>query len=114
MKLYTINATPVMNKEQYKRLVPSDKVLTDEEVDKLNAIAIEQYPSDVAELLAKYDIDGFTIYQVQGYWKGVPEVSFKIEIASDVSVNMVASILRDRFNQEAVMVTNPNGEVEFI
>ena len=114
MKLYTINATPVRNREQYAKVMPSNKVLTDEELDKLNAIAIEQYPSDVAELLAKYDIDGFTIYQVQGYWKGTPEVSFKIEIASDVPVNMVASILRDRFNQEAVMVTNPNGEVEFI
>lgn len=117
MKLFTITATPVCSREQYAKVMPSNKVLTDKELDKLNAIAIEQYPNDVAELLAKYDIDGFTIYQVQVYWKGTPEVSFKIELAIDSDperVYTVAKVLRDLYNQEAVMLTKPNGEVEFI
>lgn len=98
MKLYTINATPV-------RVDVSENE---------NKTRIEQYPQVVAELLAKHGIDGFTIYPVQGYWKGEAEDSFKIEIATDGDVGMIASELRDIFNQEAVMLTNPNGEVEFI
>lgn len=118
MKLFTINATPVQSKEQYMEhlgaAMPSDKVLSDTEVEKFNEAAIREYHKNVAELLANHGIDGFTIYQVQGYWKGTPEVSFKIEVATDGGVGMIASELRDMFNQESVMVTMPDNTVEFI
>ena len=120
MKLFTINATPVQSKEQYMEqlgaAMPSDKVLNDTEVEKFNEIAIREYPKNVAELLAKHGVDGFTIYQVQGYWRGTPEVSFKIEVATDDSstIDYVARELRDMFNQESVMVTLPDNTVEFV
>lgn len=114
MKLYTINATPI---RKFKQLSDSEKKYIRKGEDTLNAInarALEIYPGAVALTLAKHGIDGFTIYPVQGYWKGEAEDSFKIEIATDGDVGMIASELRDIFNQEAVMLTNPNGEVEFI
>lgn len=102
MKLYTINATPVRT----------------EFTDEMNEINIREYPKAVAAVLAKHRLDGFTIYQVQGYWKGEPEVSFKIEIATDVknahTVNSIAKELRDMYNQDSVMVTYPDNHVEFI
>ena len=98
MKLYTITATPyhVRNKQEK------------------NESLVACYPSNVSKILAKHGIDGFTIYQVHGYWEGKSEPSFKIEIATDGGVGMIASELRDKYNQDAVMVTYPSGEVEFI
>lgn len=125
MKLYTINATPVRTKEQWRRQMPTSKILTDKVVDGLNTMAIEVYPGAVAKILAEFDIDGFTMYEVKGYWKGIPEVSFKIEVALDDNTNsgganadatmvMVADELKIAYNQEGVMLTLPNNTVKFI
>ena len=101
MKLYTINATPVR----------SDLSEFD------NAQRLQNYPQIVANILHSYDIDGFTIYQVDGYWKGEAEKSFKIEIATDESylkMGDICSELRDMYNQDSVMLTKPDNTVEFI
>lgn len=97
MKLYTINATPVRDGE-------------------LNEMRLASYPSVVARTLAWHGIDGFTMYKVDGYWKGEPEVSFKIEIATENSdaVYIIATELRNLYNQDSVMLTLPNNTVEFI
>jgi len=121
MKLYTINATPVQSKQQYqsslKGAMPSDKILTDTEVAKFNDLAIAKYPAEVARILKSYAINGFTIYEVQGYWQGKAERSFKIEIATEDSHFIMGELcneLRDKYKQDSVMLTLPNGEVEFI
>lgn len=116
MKLYTINATPI---RKFKQLSDSEKKYIRKGEDTLNAInarALEIYPGAVALTLAKHGIDGFTIYSVQGYWKGEAEASFKIEIATDDSstVDYIARELRDMYNQDSVMVTLPDNTVEFI
>lgn len=101
MKLYTINATPVRANASAE----------------MNLKRIAEYPSVVALILSGYGIKGFTIYRVDGYWEDVPEVSFKIEIATDLSYFMVGEIcndLRDRYKQDAVMLTKPDNSVEFI
>lgn len=104
MKLYTINATPVQKDAS----------------NETNAININQYPDVVAQLLKGYEFDGFTIYQVQGYWKSMPEVSFKIELALEDNqssidkIGLIAANLRDTYNQESVMITYPDNTVEFI
>lgn len=102
MRLYTINAT-------------SDRVGMG---DKLNAQRRDGFPRYVAEVLSTYGIDGFTIYKVDGYWKGKPEVSFKIEVCGDnVDFNLVGNVaieLRDVYEQDSVMVTLPDNTVEFI
>jgi len=104
MKLYIINATPVQ------------KVFTEQQ----NVDNINDYPKVVAGVLKARGIDGFTIYQVQGYWKGESEVSFKIELAIEDQVFVrsimhdIAIELRDMYLQDSVMLTYPNNTVEFI
>ena len=100
MKLYTINATPI----RYN--------ITDTE----NNLRLQSYEDYVSTVLSKYGIDGFTIYKVKGYWQGKAEISFKIEIATDDDSNIdkIAEILRDTYNQDAVMVTDNNNNVKFI
>lgn len=120
MKLYTINATPVRTREQIMDTIgvamPSNKVLSDSEVASINEVSIREYPSIVSEVLASYDIDGFTIYKVDGYWKGEPEVSFKIEVATDNewAVLETSRRLKTTYGQDAVMLTLPNNSVKFI
>ena len=100
MKLYTINATPVKDTDSLTA----------------NAKKVGAYPDFVAGILANFDINGFTIYKVQGYWLGTAEDSFKIEIATDneANVHKICTLLRDEFNQDAVMLTNPDNSVRFI
>ena len=102
MKLFTINATTVRP----------------ELTEYGNHVRLEGYPKTVARVLANHGIDGFTMYQVQGYWKGVPEVSFKIEIATEAknahTINLIAEELRDEYSQDSVMVTYPDNHVEFV
>jgi len=100
MKLYTINATC----EQVKYTIAQ------------NRANHKVYAARVAELLAQHNIDGFTIERVSGYWQGVPEKSYKISVAVDDGVNLdkVCETLRDMFQQDAVMLTNPDNSVKFI
>lgn len=100
MKLYTINATWVRP--------------TDTDQDKVHK-ALE-YPGVVARILSKHGVDGFTIYEVQGYWKSEAEKSYKIEIAHDniEDIRQVCEKLRNMYNEDAVMLTLPDNTVEFI
>ena len=112
MKLYTINATPWRE----------DIIL------KHNNENVQNYPYKVAKVLSKHGIDGFTMYQVRGYWMGEPEVSFKIEIAIDdkhwtvdgdiysvtARVEKICEELRYMYNQDSVMLTLPDNSVKFI
>lgn len=116
MKLYTINATPV---QSHNQMVQSGYRITDENsVAHINKLNIEEYPLVVADILDKHGVDGFTMYQVQGYWEGESEVSFKIEVALDdelsETIGAIAKDLRDMYNQDSVMVTYPDNHVEFI
>jgi len=115
MKLFTITATPVQNLQQ---MIDAGYDLTgDNSVGHINKLHLEEYPDEVAKILGREGFDGFTMYQVNGYWKGVPEVSFKIEIAVDSNperVYTVSEALRDLYNQDAVMLTLPNNTVKFI
>lgn len=101
MKLFTINATPVR----------------DDVSEYDNSVRVKNYASYVASIMQHNGFDGFTIYQVQGYWMGKSEVSFKIEIALDKNperVYTVAQDLKDAYNQDSVMITLPNNSVRFI
>lgn len=100
MQLYTINATC----EQVKYTIQQNR-----DNHKL-------YPSRVAEVLAQHKIDGFTIERVEGYWQGVPEKSYKISVALDDAsvVDSICEMLRDMFQQDAVMLTDDKNNVRFI
>lgn len=100
MRLYTINAT--CEQEKYTRQQNRDNH--------------KIYASAVANLLSEHNIDGFTIERVDGYWQGVPEKSYKISIAleSDEPLDDICQMLRDMFQQDAVMLTMPDNSVQFI
>lgn len=100
MKLYTINATCEQHKYTIQQNRENHKV----------------YSSRVAEVLAQHKIDGFTIERVDGYWQGVPEKSYKISVATEDGevLDRVCVLLRDMFQQDSVMLTNPDNSVKFI
>ena len=100
MKLYTINATC----EQHKYTIQENKTNH------------KSYPARVAEVLAQHKIDGFTIERVDGYWQGVPEKSYKISVATEdgTELDRVCELLRDMFQQDAVMLTDDKNNVRFI
>lgn len=100
MKLYTINATC----EQHKYTIAE------------NRANHKVYAARVAEVLQQHKIDGFTIERVDGYWQGVPEKSYKISVATEdgTVLDKVCETLRDMFQQDAVMLTNPDNSVKFI
>lgn len=100
MKLYTINATPEQVKYTKQQNAQHHKV----------------YATTVAEILAEHKIDGFTIERVDGYWQGVPEKSYKISVAieDDSVIDTICELLRDTYQQDAVMLTSPDNTVKFI
>lgn len=101
MQLYTINATP----ERYD--------VSDEE----NLTRHKTYAITVSHALASVGIDGFAIQEVQGFWQGVAEKSYIITVLTDKSscdIDRVAELLRNRYDQDAVMVTYPDGSAKFI
>lgn len=100
MKLYTINATCEQHKYTIQQNRDNHKV----------------YPARVAEVLQQHKIDGFTIERVEGYWQGIPEKSYKISVALDDTsvVDSICTMLRDMFQQDAVMLTDDKNNVRFI
>ena len=101
MQLYTINATWVR---------PDDSGMT-----KLQYSDGSIYRRVVSDMLASYGIDGFTIQDVQGFWQGVAEQSYIITVATELGgIDIVAEKLRSIYNQDAVMVTYPDGSAKFI
>ena len=113
MKLYTINATPMQTLEQVRG--GGDNIEAGA-LDAYNGLNMLNYDKAVAEVFSSLDIDGFTMYRVNGYWKGVAEPSFKIEVATDDErkVREACMRLRVTYNQDAVMLTLPDNTVEFI
>lgn len=100
MKLYTINATCEQVKYTIQQNLEHHKV----------------YSSSVSEILQEHNIDGFTIERVEGYWQGKPERSYKISIAldDDSIIDNICEMLRDTYQQDAVMLTSPDNSVKFI
>ena len=116
MKLYTITATPIRSYKQLDETTQKSINHKQQTLKGINNVAVAYYPETVAEILATYNIDGFTIYKVQGFWQGNAEESFKIELALEggFAIKAIAIELRDKYNQDAVMLTHPDGTVEFI
>lgn len=52
------------------------------------------------------DIDGYTLYTVDGMWEGIPEVSYVLEImADDLNTKRLAVELKKYLLQDSIMVT---------
>jgi len=67
--------------------------------------------------ISKY-FDGFTAYEVVGYWKGSQEKTLKVEIVSEgqgdtVIVRMIKE-LKTKLRQDAIMLEKINSNSVFI
>lgn len=59
-------------------------------------------------------IDGYSLYTIDGYWQGVQETSYVLEIMIDgMNSDSVALGLKNILHQDSIMVTVQDLEVEF-
>ncbi len=69
------------------------------------------------EVISEY-FDGFTAYEVIGYWKGIKEKTLKVEIAvdstADTTIIQVCKQLKELLHQEAIMVEKISSSTAFI
>ena len=74
----------------------------------------------VAETMNRAGIDGYTLIKGLGYWKGIAERSYAIEVAgiedtSDLEkVDSIAEDLKKEFDQEAVLTRVSTESIDFI
>ena len=70
-----------------------------------------------AETIISRYFEGFTAYEVIGYWKGSKETTLKVEIVSDedsVKVIRMCKELKAELKQEAIMLEQIKSNVAFI
>ena len=91
MKLYTINATSI--RPEYN--------------DKINQARFDNMPYMLSETFKSVGIDGFTLYEVIGFWEGKREQSYKIEVLTELDFDVMAGVcemIRYAYNQDAVIL----------
>ena len=82
--------------------------------------AIRDFPGRIIYELADLwlPMDGYTLTEVTGTWKGEREISFKLEVVADhsewPSVYNLATAIKNRFEQEAVLVQVLDADVVLV
>ena len=62
-----------------------------------------------------FPIEGYSLYTIDGYWNGVQETSFVLEIMiEDLNHEALATGIKHALHQDSVMVTVQELQVEFI
>jgi hypothetical protein len=60
-------------------------------------------------------IEGYSLYSIDGYWQGVQETSYVLEVMIDsMDYKTFANAIRDELHQDSVMVTVQDLEVKFL
>jgi len=60
-------------------------------------------------------IQGYSLYSIDGYWEGVQETSYVLEVMIDsMDYEALASGLKAELHQDSVMVTVQDLEVKFL
>jgi hypothetical protein len=60
-------------------------------------------------------IEGYSLYAIDGYWQGVQETSYVLEVMiEDLEYEAFASGLKESLHQDSVMVTVQELEVKFL
>lgn len=70
------------------------------------------------EIIAKA-FEGFSVYEIIGYWKGSQEKTLKVEIVSDESgsdtkISKITKELAKELQQDAIMVESINSNIAFV
>ena len=68
----------------------------------------------INNLIIKY-FEGYSIQKITGYYKGIKEDSFKIEIITEdqKKVNKLKAFLINKLDQESILKTSQNLNIEF-
>lgn len=72
---------------------------------------------DKAIVIISEYFEGFTAYEVVGFWKGVEEKTLKVEIVSDeepVKITRLCKELKKELQQEAILLENIKSNIAFI
>ena len=91
MQLFTINATSY--RPEYNA--------------RINKARFENMPYMLSDTFKSVGIDGFTLYEVIGFWEGKRERSYKIEVLTDLEFDVIAGLceeIRHVYNQDAVIL----------
>jgi len=70
----------------------------------------------IENILTKH-FEGFTAFEVIGYWKGIKEKTLKVEVISDLSDSELSNIgkeLKIKLNQESVLMEIVESNFAFI
>ena len=60
-------------------------------------------------------IEGYSLYSIDGYWHGVQETSYVLEVMiEDMYYEALASGLKESLKQDSIMVTVQDLEVKFL
>lgn len=60
-------------------------------------------------------LEGYSLYTIDGYWQGVQETSYVLEVMIDfMDYEVFANAIRDELCQDSVMVTVQDLEVKFL
>ena len=68
----------------------------------------------INSLINKF-FEGYSMQKITGYYKGIKEDSFKIEIITEdqKKVNKLKAFLINKLNQESILKTSQNLNIEF-
>ncbi len=93
----------------------ANKVFTKEEVVQAIETMWAKYNQWFGEVNGVGPIFGYSVYTIDGYWNGVQETSYVLEVVNEqVMKNFVASELKRLLLQDCIMVTEQEAEVRFL
>ena len=81
-----------------------------EQPEKFYNQSVIEYVTEILAAAAKnehYDLDNCTAYYVNGMYKGVPEISFRLEYIADVPAEYMQGLaiwVKDEYKQESVLL----------
>ena len=81
-----------------------------ESPEKLYNQSVIEYVTEILAAAAKqegYNLDNCTAYYVNGMYKGVPEVSFRLEYIADIPAEYMRGLaiwIKDEYKQESILL----------
>ena len=88
-----------------------------ESPEKIYNQTVIEYVTEILAAAAKnegYDLDNCTAYYVNGMYKGVPEISFRLEYIADIPAEYMMGLaiwIKEEYKQESILLeTYKDGE----
>ena len=81
-----------------------------ESPEKIYNQTVIEYVTEILAAAAKhenYDLDNCTAYYVNGMYKGVPEVSFRLEYIADIPAEYMRGLaiwIKEEYKQESILL----------